>query len=89
MEARVSALVQTDPGAQPASCTIVPGLSRGKERPVRDADPLPPSSAVVKKRLGYICTPPMGRTACTDLQCLYKGALYPFFTLRGNAGFLK
>ena len=62
---------------------------RGKERPVRDADPLPPSSAVVKKRLGYICTPPMGRTACTDLQCLYKGALYPFFTLRGNAGFLK
>ena len=27
----------------------VPGLSRGKERPGRDADPSPPSSAVVKK----------------------------------------
>ena len=27
----------------------VPGLSWGKERPERDADPLPPSSAVVKK----------------------------------------
>jgi hypothetical protein len=27
----------------------VPGLSRGKERPGRDADPLPPSSAVVMK----------------------------------------
>jgi len=27
----------------------VPGLSRGKERPGRDADPSPPSSAMVKK----------------------------------------
>jgi len=27
----------------------VPGFSRGKERPGRDADPSPPSSAVVKK----------------------------------------
>jgi hypothetical protein len=27
----------------------VPGLSRGKERPGRDADPSPPSSAVYKK----------------------------------------
>jgi len=27
----------------------VPGLSRGKERPGRDADPSPPSRAVVKK----------------------------------------
>jgi hypothetical protein len=27
----------------------VPGLSRGKERPERDADPSPPSSAVVIK----------------------------------------
>ena len=26
----------------------VPGLSRGKERPGHDADPTPPSSAVVK-----------------------------------------
>ena len=27
----------------------IPGLSRGKERPRRDADPSPPSSAVVVK----------------------------------------
>ena len=27
----------------------VPGLSRGKERPGREVDPSPPSSAVVKK----------------------------------------
>jgi hypothetical protein len=39
----------------------------GKERPGRDADPSPPS------------TFPMGRTACTEPQCLYKGALYLFY----------
>jgi len=27
----------------------VPGLSQGKERPGRDTDPSPPSSAMVKK----------------------------------------
>ena len=53
----------------------------GKERPGRDADPSPPSSAVVTKGQSYTSTPPMGRTACTEPQCLYKGELYPFFTL--------
>ena len=52
----------------------VPGLSR----PGRDADPSPPSSAVVVKRWSYTSTPPMDRTACTEPQCLYKGALYLF-----------
>ena len=42
---------------------VFPG---GKERWKRDADPSPPSSAV-------------GRTVCTQPQCLYKGALYPLF----------
>jgi len=51
---------------------VFPG---GKERPRRDADPSP-SSAVVKKEYSYTSTPPMGRTACTEPQCLYKGALY-------------
>ena len=41
-----TAPVQTGPGGHPASCTIGTG---GKERPGRDADPSPPSSAVVKK----------------------------------------
>ena len=27
----------------------------------------------------YTSTPPMGRTACTEPQCLYKGALYLFY----------
>ena len=45
----------------------------GKERPGRDTDPSPPSSAVVMKGWSYTSTPPMGRTACTDPQCLHSG----------------
>ena len=48
----------------------------GKERPRPDADPSPPSSAVVMKGQSYTSIPPMGRTACTEPQCLYEGALY-------------
>jgi len=51
-------------------------FSGGKERPRRDADPSPPSSAVVRKESSYTSTPPMGCTACTEPQCLYKGTLY-------------
>ena len=54
----------------------------GKERPRRDADPSPLSSAVVKKEWSYTSTPPMGRTACTEPQCLYKGALYLYLYYR-------
>jgi hypothetical protein len=28
------------------------------------------------KEQSYTSIPPMGRTACTEPQCLYKGALY-------------
>ena len=52
---------------------VFPG---GKERPGRVADHSPPSSATVKKEYSYTSTPPMGRTACTESQCLYKGTLY-------------
>jgi hypothetical protein len=55
---------------------VFPG---SKERPGRDADPSPPSSVVVKNEYSYTSTPPMGRTACTEPQCLYKGALYLSF----------
>jgi hypothetical protein len=54
---------------------------RGKERPGRDADS-PHSSAVVMKGYSYTSTLPMGRTACTEPQGLYKGALYLYFTLQ-------
>jgi hypothetical protein len=40
---------------------------------------LPRSNAVVKKGYSYTSTPPMGRAACTEPQCLYKGALYLTF----------
>ena len=56
-----SAPVQTGPGAQPASCTMVtesfPGVKSG---PGRDADPSPPSSDVVMKEKSYTTTPPVG-----------------------------
>jgi hypothetical protein len=49
---------------------------------VRDADPSPTSSAVVMKGESYTSTPPpLGRTACTEPQSLYKGALYLYLYL--------
>ena len=58
---------------------VFPG---GKELPGCDADPSPLSSAVVKKEQSYTSTRPTGRTACTEPQCLYKGALYlTFYTV--------
>jgi len=55
---------------------VFPG---GKEWPGRDADPSPPSSTVVMKEQSYTSTSPMGRTAYTEPQCLYKGALYLYY----------
>ena len=52
----------------------------GKERPGRNADPSPPSSALVMKEQSYTSTRPMGCTACTEPQCLHKGALYFYLT---------
>jgi hypothetical protein len=46
---------------------VFPG---GKERPEREADHSPPSSAVVMKEYSYTSTPPMDPTACTEPQCL-------------------
>ena len=82
MGARFSAPVQTDLGPTQPPVQWVPGLSRGKERQGRDADPSPPSSAVVMKGQSYTSAPPIGRTACTEPQCLYTGALYLTFYLR-------
>jgi len=47
--ARFSAPVQTGPGDHPASCTIGTGSFPGVNSGRRDADPSPPSSAVVTK----------------------------------------
>ena len=71
-----SALGSTQP---PVQCVL--GLSGGKEWPGRAPDPSPPSSAVVMKGQSYTSTRPIGRTACTEPQCLYKGALYLYLYL--------
>jgi len=84
-EARFSAPVQTCPGAHPASCTMGTGsFLGGKVRPGRGADHSLPSSSVVKKDLSYTSMHPMGRTACTEPQCLYSIAipLLPLWAVR-------
>ena len=75
MGARFSALVQTGPGAHPASCTIGTGSFLGLKIP---------SNAMVKKEQSYTSTPPMGRTACTEPQCLYSTSipLLPLWAIR-------
>ena len=52
-----------------------------KKRPGHDADHSPPSTAVVIKGQSYTSTPPMDCTACTEPQCLYKGAPYLIYYL--------
>jgi len=59
--ARFSAPVQTGLGNHPASCTMGNGfLPGGKERPGRDADPSPPSSAVGHERVELYLYSPYG-----------------------------
>jgi len=59
--ARISVPVQTGPGAHPASCTIdTDSFPGGKERPGRDADPSPPSSAVGHERVELYLYSPYG-----------------------------
>jgi len=57
---------------------VFPG---GKVRPGCDADPSPPSITVVKKEYSYTSSPPVGRTACTEPQCLYKDVSLPLTLL--------
>ena len=47
----ITVMLPSRPALEPTQPPLlwVSGLSRGKERPKRDADPLPPSSAVVMK----------------------------------------
>jgi hypothetical protein len=53
-------LSRTAPGPTQPPVQCVPGLSRRKRRPGRDADHTPLSSAEVKKELSYTSTHPMG-----------------------------
>ena len=82
VEARFSAPVQTGLGAHPASCTMgtrsFPGVKSGRGVTLTPHHLLVP---LVMKEWSYTSTPPMGRTACTDPQCRYKGDLYLYLTL--------
>ena len=60
VEARFSAHVQTDPGAQTASYTIGTGLFPGIKRPWRGVDHPPPSRTVVKEGVGLYLYSPSG-----------------------------
>jgi len=77
---RFSTRVQTGPGANPASCIMgtvsFPGVKSGR------GVTLTPHSLVVPwlwKSRAIPLLPPMGRPACTEPQCLYKGDLYLYF----------
>ena len=74
---RFSAPVQTGPGPHPASCTMgtgsFPGVKSGRSLTLT---PHPLLGPLVMKGQSYTSTPSIGRTACTEPQCLYKGALY-------------
>jgi len=65
-----------------------PGVKSG-----RGVTLTPHPLAVVMTGLSYTSTPPMGRTACTEPQCLYKGALYltfiPSVHTRSRALFMR
>jgi len=77
MRARFSAPVHTGSGTHTASCTMgtgpFPGVKSGRGVTLTLHPLLVP---LVMKEYSYTSTPPMGSTACTELQCLYKGALY-------------
>jgi hypothetical protein len=57
---------------------FVPGLSRGKERPERDADHSPLLLPLHEKLELYLYSL-YGPKVCTEPQCLYMGDLYLYF----------
>ena len=74
--ARFSAPVQTGIGAHPASCTMgtgsFPGVRSGRGVTMTNHTLLVPWS---RKSRAIPLFPPMGRTACTEPQCLYSTAI--------------
>jgi hypothetical protein len=83
--ARFSAPVQTSPGVHPASCTMGTGSFQGvKSGRGVTLIPNPLLVPLVMKDYSYTSTPPMGRTACTEPQCLYSTAipLLPLWAVR-------
>ena len=77
--ARFSAIIQTGPGAHPASYTMGTGVfPRGKEQP-RDADPSPPSSAVVMKGVELYLYSPYGPYGLYRASVPVQGCTLPSY----------
>jgi hypothetical protein len=72
VEVRISAPVQSSPGAHPASCTMGTGSFPGANQPWHGADHPPLLAPRLKKEHSYISTPPL----C--LRGLLQGVLYTF-----------
>jgi hypothetical protein len=53
-------LLETGPGAHPASCTMGTGSFPGVKRPGRGANHPPHLAPRLKKEQMYTCTPPLG-----------------------------
>jgi len=65
----------------------VPGLSRGKERPGRDADPSPPSSAVDHERVELYLYSPYGPYGMYRASVPVQGCTLPLslpYEMRGH-----
>ena len=79
--ARLSAPVRTGPGTHPPSCTMGTGsflgVKSGRGVTLTPHHLLVP---LVMKEQSYTSTLSVGRTACTEPQCLYKGALLHYLT---------
>jgi hypothetical protein len=71
----LSALVQTGPGAHPASCSGYRVFPGGRKRPGRDADPSPLSSAEVSYN---------PNSAARIIHLVSSAAVYPRNTRRGQ-----
>jgi len=91
LRARFSAPVQAGTGAHPGSCKMgTRSLSGVKSDRGVTLTPHPLVVPWSMKGYSYTSTPPMGRTACTKPQCLYRGALYNLLssTLSHTSSFL-
>jgi hypothetical protein len=85
---RFSTLVQTGPGAHSASCTMGTGSFPGvKDRPGRDANPSPPSSAVGHERVELYLYSPYGPYSLYRASVPVQGCTLPFITKMCNNTF--
>jgi len=62
--------------------SAIPLLPLWTVRPVQSLS----ACTTVHCNFTYTSTPPIGRTACTDPQCLYNGALYLYIYLYSPCG---